>query len=76
MTFNDFVNQAFVGFLIGTFALAGWFCRAVVVELREMKESISEMNITLAVVTNNQVHQSQEIDIMKNRLDRLEKQGV
>lgn len=76
MTFNTFIDQAFIAFLGGTLALAGWFCRAVVVELREMKKSISEMNVTLAVVINNQGHQKIEIDDIKNRVNRLEGRSI
>ena len=72
MSFDSFLDQAFLAFLVGTFTLAAWFCKAVVVELREMKKSIAEMNVTLAVVINNQSHQREEIDELKGRMERLE----
>lgn len=72
MTWANFVDQSFVAFLGFSLALAAWFCRAIVFELREMKKSISEMNVTLAVVINNQSHHANQIDDIKTRVVRLE----
>lgn len=72
MDFNQFAFWLLCGLLMTIVAGVGWFFQALIIEIKGMRNEMSELNQKLAQVVTNQEWHSRDILKLESRVNTLE----